>query len=145
MPLAHLNIGSNQGDRLGYINRAISLIDLMAGRVVTKSDFVESEPWGFDSVNRFYNVGVNITTDLEPEKLLDKLQQIEREIASEPHRNPDGSYRDRPIDIDIILYGDVIMSTERLTIPHPHMCERDFVIRPLLQISTTGQFPGLNQ
>ncbi|MDE7472224.1 MAG: 2-amino-4-hydroxy-6-hydroxymethyldihydropteridine diphosphokinase, partial [Muribaculaceae bacterium] len=107
MPIAHLNIGSNKGDRHGNISLAVSLIDKQAGHVLAVSDPVESAPWGYDSANPFINVGINIDTTLTPFDLLDALQAIERQISPNPHRNPDGTYRDRDIDIDIILYGDV--------------------------------------
>lgn len=134
MPLVHLNIGSNKGDRLGNINRAVALISSMAGRVTAISHPVESAPWGFDSDNRFINVGLNLDTELEPLQLLDALQEIERTVSPDPHRNPDGSYRDRAIDIDIIVYEGVTMSVPRLTIPHPRMHLRDFVMIPYRQI-----------
>lgn len=133
MPIAHLNIGSNRGDRHGNISRAVSLINMRAGRVTAVSDPVESEPWGYESTNTFINIGINIDTALAPLDLLDTLQAIEQEISPSPHRNPDGTYRDRAIDIDIILYQGVELSTPRLTIPHPLMHRRPFVLIPLHQ------------
>ena len=139
MPIAHLNIGSNQGDRQGNISLAVSLIDKQAGHVLAVSDPVESAPWGYDSPNPFINVGINIDTTLSPFDLLDTLQAIERQISPNPHRNPDGTYRDRVIDIDIILYGDVHITTPRLTIPHPLMHQRPFVLLPLRQLAPSPQ------
>ncbi len=148
MPLAHLNIGSNKGDRLGYISRAVALIASMAGKVNAVSEPVESEPWGFDSDNRFINVGLNLDTELTPLQLLEVLQKIERTISPDPHRNPDGSYRDRPIDIDIIVYSGVTMDTPRLTLPHPRMRQRQFVMGPYLEIwpikTTKSPAPGVH-
>ncbi|MDE6152659.1 MAG: 2-amino-4-hydroxy-6-hydroxymethyldihydropteridine diphosphokinase [Muribaculaceae bacterium] len=134
MPLVHLSIGSNKGDRLGYIDRAVALISFLAGTVTAVSEPVESEPWGFESTNRFINVGINIDTPLTPLQLLDTLQSIERTISSDPHRNPDGTYRDRSVDIDIILYRGVSIDTPRLTIPHPNAAQRQFVMQPLQAI-----------
>lgn len=71
---------------------------------------------------------------MDPESLLDVLQGIERRISDVPHRNPDGSYRDREIDIDIILIDRLHISTPRLEVPHPRMWQRDFVIGPLLEL-----------
>lgn len=134
MPLAHLNIGSNKGDRRGQIGRAVALIAALAGRVTAVSDEVVSEPWGFESDNAFINIGVNIDTVLPPLELLDTLQAVERRISPGSHRNPDGTYRDRDIDIDIIAYDGVTMDTPRLTLPHPHAREREFVLSPLRAI-----------
>ena len=134
MPLVHLSIGSNKGDRLGYIDRAVALISSLAGTVTAVSEPVESEPWGFESTNKFINVGINIDTPLTPLQLLDTLQSIERTISPDPHRNPDGTYRDRSVDIDIILYRGVSIDTPRLTIPHPNPAQRLFVMHPLQAI-----------
>lgn len=134
MPLVHLNIGSNKGDRIGYINRAVALIASKAGKITAVSQPVDSDPWGYESDSRFINIGLNLDTMLPPTLLLDLLQEIERTISPDPHRNPDGSYRDRSIDIDIIIYEGVEMSTPRLTLPHPRMFQRDFVKIPLRQI-----------
>ena len=71
---------------------------------------------------------------LSPLGLLDVLQEIEREVSPLPHRNPDGSYRDRGIDIDIIAWENKTVTTDRLTVPHPHARERDFVMIPLREI-----------
>lgn len=134
MPLVHINIGTNQGDRLGNISRAVALISLYAGIVTAAGPVVESEPWGYDSPNRYLNTGINLYTALAPHRLLDTLQLIEKTISTVPHRNTDGTYRDRAIDIDIILYADALINTPRLTVPHPRMHLRPFVIEPLKAI-----------
>lgn len=137
MPIAHLNIGSNLGDRRDNLSRAVALLRGRAGHVLAVSDPVESAPWGYDSTNRFLNIGLDIDTSLSPLDLLDTLQAIEREISPMAHRNPDGTYRDRAVDIDIILYDDLEIASERLTIPHPLMHRRDFVLTPLRQLHPT--------
>ena len=134
MSTVHLNIGSNTGDRPALIERAIVLIGQRAGEVTARSSVVESPPWGFESSNSFINVGINIETMLSPLGLLDVLQEIEREVSPLPHRNPDGSYRDRGIDIDIIAWENKTVTTDRLTVPHPRARERDFVMIPLREI-----------
>lgn len=101
--LAHINIGSNLGDSRSVIERAVAGIFSLSEGITRRSSFVESEPWGFESVNRFLNIGVEIETSLPPERLLSCLQKIEKEISSASHRNADGSYRDRLIDIDLIF------------------------------------------
>ncbi|MDE6085266.1 MAG: 2-amino-4-hydroxy-6-hydroxymethyldihydropteridine diphosphokinase [Muribaculaceae bacterium] len=134
MSTVHLNIGSNTGDRPALIERAIVLIGQRAGEVTARSSVVESPPWGFESSHSFINVGINIETMLSPLGLLDVLQEIEREVSPLPHRNPDGSYRDRGIDIDIIAWENKTVTTDRLTVPHPRARERDFVMIPLREI-----------
>ena len=134
--LVHLNIGTNQGDRHALLERAVALIvSELQPRRIRRSDIVESEPWGFTSANSFLNLGLDIDiAPIEPEALLDSLQAIERRISATPHRNPDGSYRDRHIDIDIILIDDLRLDTPRLTVPHPRMRGRAFVTGPLRQL-----------
>ncbi|MDE5607354.1 MAG: 2-amino-4-hydroxy-6-hydroxymethyldihydropteridine diphosphokinase [Muribaculaceae bacterium] len=131
---AHLNIGSNQGDRMAYIAGAVALLSDRF-EVTAVSDPVESDPDGFESPYRFVNVGVTIKTDLDPLALLDATQAIEKKVGSMPHRNADGTYRDRDIDIDIIYYDDLRIDTPRLTLPHPRLAGREFVRRPLTQIN----------
>ena len=134
MHTVYLNIGSNQGDRRAYIEQAIALIASLSRDPVLRSSYIESEPWGFESSNRFLNIGIAITTSLEPVELLDRLQAIERRISPAPHRDADGNYIDRAIDIDIILIDDLSIDTPRLTVPHPRMHQRDFVMKPLQEL-----------
>lgn len=137
---AHINLGSNAGPSRQILEAAIEAVEGLSEGPALHSHPVESEPWGFESPNRFLNVGVEIETSLPPETLLDRLQEIERRVATRfvadnRHRNADGSYRDRALDIDIIYYGDIEMHTPRLTLPHPRRLERDFVMIPLREIA----------
>lgn len=136
----HLNLGSNIGDSHSILERAIAAVfRLHEGSLPPRrSSFVESEPWGYASANRFLNVGVEIETSLAPEALLDRLQRIESETAPGPnhHREADGSYADRYLDIDIIFIGSMKLDTPRLSVPHPHWCEREFVTRPVAELKT---------
>lgn len=136
MPRAHINIGSNLGNREQNISRAAEMLRPLATCDFRLSDSIESEPWGFDSENRFINAGASFETDLSPDELLAATQRIEREISGgQPdHRNPDGSYADRIVDLDIIFYGDLAVKSTSLTLPHPRFSQRDFVMRPLAQI-----------
>ncbi|MDE6098069.1 MAG: 2-amino-4-hydroxy-6-hydroxymethyldihydropteridine diphosphokinase, partial [Muribaculaceae bacterium] len=130
----HLNIGSNTGDRHALIERAVALlVETLAPSAWRVSTPVESAPWGYQSENPFLNIGIDLelATPLQPEALLDITQSIERCISAMPHRNPDGTYRDREIDIDIILIDDLVIDTPRLRIPHPHAKNRPFVMIPL--------------
>ena len=129
----YIALGSNMGDRRSLLNRAIALIEERVGAVQRVSSFIETEPWGFESANPFLNAAVMVLTTLSPIECLDATQQIERELGRKK-KSKGGIYHDRPIDIDLLLYGDLKLSTPRLTIPHPHMYERDFVMIPLREI-----------
>lgn len=135
---AYLNIGSNLGDRHAYIAEAVRLIAAaFPEAILRRSDVVESEPWGFESDKPFLNIGIALDypVDIDPCFLLAALQRIEREVSDIPHRNADGTYRDRCIDIDIIAIDCLTISSDRLTIPHPRAHLRPFVMEPLRQLA----------
>ena len=134
----YLNIGSNLGDRRGYIDEAIRLIaEAFPKAILRRSDVVESAPWGFESSQPFLNIGIALDypVDIDPRYLLATFQDIERRVSPTPHRNADGSYRDRCIDIDIIAIDCLTISSDSLTIPHPRAWERPFVMEPLRQLA----------
>lgn len=134
----YLSLGTNLGDKEANLLGAIELIKRRIGTIKAQSAFIETEPWGFESSNTFLNAAVCVETELSPELLLDCTQDIEREMGRTEKSTQAGDgtpqYHDRIIDIDILLYDDLHISTPRLTIPHPHMHERDFVLIPLSQI-----------
>ena len=127
----YLGLGSNQGDRQATLNRAIELIGERIGKVVRQSSVIETDPWGFISGNKFLNCVIFCETTLLPRQVLKVTQQIERELGR--HHKGKG-YRDRPIDIDILLFDNLNIDTPDLQIPHPLMYERDFVMIPLNEI-----------
>lgn len=129
----YLSLGSNLGDRQQMLTSAIQKINGLIGDVVRQSAFIETEPWGFASDNKFLNACVCVVTDLTPRQLLEMTQTIERDLGRK-QKSHDGEYHDRPIDIDILLYDDITVNEPDLTIPHPHMRERDFVMHPLREI-----------
>lgn len=131
--LYHLNIGSNLGDREANLRRAVDELSSLGSHCLVSS-IVESEPWGFESSNAFLNMGVMLESDLEPLEMLHRCQEIEQRLGSAAHRDNNGNYIDRLVDIDIILAGDLTINTPELTIPHPRMHERDFVMRPLKEL-----------
>ena len=131
--IVYLSLGSNLGDRVGNIRRAIQLMEEQIGCLVRQSALIETEPWGFSSENGFVNGAACFRTTLSPLEVLDRTQAIERELGR-THKSVGGVYHDRIIDIDILLYDDLEMKTERLTIPHPLMLQRDFVMIPLREI-----------
>lgn len=138
MAIVYLNIGSNLGNRKFLIERALEKIGDNFGYYCT-SGFVDSDPWGFDSTNRFLNVGAAFKSELDPETVLDILQGIEREISSVAHRDSYGNYQDREIDIDIMAIDNIEYHSDRLHIPHLHLYERDFFLIPLQELRVTEE------
>ena len=139
MSEVYLGLGSNLGDKEDHIRKAITLIGERVGLVVRQSSLVSSEPWGFESANSFLNAVICCETSLTPRQVLQTTQQIERDLGkSQRHatiRNKTTRYHDRPIDIDILLYDDLIIDEPDLKIPHPLMQQRDFVMKPLNEIT----------
>lgn len=131
--LVFINIGSNLGDRRMNISKAMRKVAAVYGDFEI-SHIMESEPWGFDSKNKFLNLAMVFRSDDDPLDILHTLQRIEKEISPESHRNPDGSYADRLVDIDIMTIEGVRMQTEELTLPHPHLKERPFFMEPLQEL-----------
>ena len=134
MAIVYLSLGSNLGDRVGYIQQATSLLAASSDiSIIATSSFYESEPWKMVSDNWFVNAVVQISTTLSPEKLLDECQRIESQLGKKSVSV--GSYKDRNIDIDIIFYDNLILNNDRLTIPHKHLHKRAFVLVPMLEIA----------
>lgn len=131
--IAYLSLGSNLGDRHATMQSAILLLGKQAGTVDRVSSAIETEPWGFKSANKFLNMCVRIITPLSPEQLLATTKDIELQLGRTT-KSVNGQYHDRPIDIDILTYDDIHINTPSLTLPHPHMHERDFVMIPLREI-----------
>ena len=134
MATLYLSLGTNLGDRQKNLSLALELIGREVGTVVSVSDVIETYPWGFESANRFLNMAVKVDTTLQPLEVLQATQAIEHKLGRN-HKTVNGEYQDRLIDIDILLYDSLVMSTPELTIPHPRMYEREFVMKPLLQIA----------
>ena len=128
----YLGLGSNLGDREETIRRAIELIGERVGKVTRQSSLIETEPWGFESENRFLNGVILCETEKTPREVLKETQRIERELGRK--KKTKTGYHDRPIDIDILLYDDLQVDEPDLKIPHPLMHERDFVMMPLKEV-----------
>lgn len=131
--LVYLSLGSNQGERHKLLNHAIELIQERLGAVEMVSQFIETEPQGFVSSSMFLNAALRLRTSLSPLALLLGLQQIEQKLGR-TSKSHDGIHYDRPIDLDILLYDNIRITSEQLTIPHPRMHERNFVLIPLREI-----------
>lgn len=115
------------------ITDATMICGTIMGNLVNLSSLYETEPWGFSSPNKFLNAAICIETEHSPEKCLAMAKAIEREMGRMKHEG--AGYEDRPIDIDILFYDDLVMNSETLTIPHPLIQNRDFVLRPLAEIA----------
>lgn len=129
----YLGLGTNLGDKEHNLLSAIEEINSRIGRVVCQSDFIITEPWGYQSDNAFLNAVVGVRTEMMPHEVLDVTQQIEK-LLGRNGKSVNGVYHDRRIDIDILLWDDVQLISPFLTIPHKLMTKRTFVLRPLSQI-----------
>ena len=133
MAIAYLALGTNIGNKRRNMITAAALLAERVGDVLALSGFYETEPWGFQSENTFLNAALQLETALSPLELLKATQEIEIEMGRTQKSN--GAYHDRIIDIDILLYDDLVMQTPELTLPHPMMHERLFVMEPLAEIA----------
>ena len=129
-----LSLGSNIGDKENNIRRAVALINDKVGSVVKMSSLYRSEPVGFVSDNRFVNVVVEVCTKLPVYRVLKVTQKIEKALGR-TQKSKNEVYRDKIIDIDIIFYSNYSTRSSKLTVPHPHFREREFVMMPLLEIN----------
>lgn len=137
----HVNIGSNLGNVKLNLARAMKALGEVFGPYEV-SHSVESETWGFKSRNRFLNIGLNFESDLGPREVLERLHQIERELEGGAHRGDDGGYCDRRLDIDIVATDGPAVKEEGLTVPHPHLSEREFFLKPLAELMPEWKNPG---
>ena len=131
--MVYLGLGTNLGDKQKNLNDAIRMLGNQVGEVEKVSSVIETEPEGFKSDNLFLNAVVKVRTALSPFEILDITQDVEKSLGRK-EKASNGIYHDRVIDIDILLYDDINISTPRLVIPHPRMTQREFVMIPLTEI-----------
>lgn len=131
--MVYLGLGTNLGDKQKNLNDAIRMLENQVGEVEKVSSVIETEPEGFRSDNMFLNAVVKVRTALSPFEILDITQDVEKSLGRK-EKSSNGIYHDRVIDIDILLYDDINISTPRLVIPHPRMAQREFVMTPLAEI-----------
>ncbi len=143
MAIVYLGLGTNIGNRRGNMVKAAALLAERVGDILALSGSMETEPWGFESENLFLNAAIKMETPLTPDELLSATQAIEREMGRE--KKSDGSYHDRVIDIDILLYDNRVIEQPGLIVPHPLMQERLFVMAPLAEIAPFERHPLLGQ
>lgn len=145
----YLGLGTNLGDKELNLRVAVQKIEERIGKVISLSAFYATAPWGFQSDNNFLNAAAGVETSLSPFDILERTQRIEQEIGR-LHKSHDGVYSDRLIDIDLLLYDDLVLSVTSpsgaaLNLPHPLMTERDFVMRPLAEIAPDVVHPVLGR
>jgi 2-amino-4-hydroxy-6-hydroxymethyldihydropteridine diphosphokinase len=137
--IAYLSLGSNLGNRSQILEDAITEISRTAGSIVALSNIYETAPWGFNAEQEFLNLCVAIRTTLSPLELLFAVQSIEVQFGRKRIEN--SGYQSRTLDIDIITYGNEIINHERISVPHPHMQKRKFVLLPLQEIAPQFEHP----
>jgi len=133
MPEAYIGIGSNLGDREATIETARRAVNQRAGFIQSSSSLYDTVPWGPVPQGNYLNQVVRISTRLSPRELLDVLQDIER--AAGRDRENEVRYGPRTLDLDILLFGDHTVREDGLTIPHPEMAKRAFVLVPLAEMA----------
>lgn len=131
MPIVYIGIGSNLGNREKNCAHAIELLKKKGVIVNKSSSLYKTEPWGIKDQPEFINMAIEIETDLKPYELLAVLKKVEAEIG----RKKSYKWGPRPIDLDILLFSNIIIDEDNLKIPHPLMHEREFVLRPLQEIA----------
>ena len=138
--VAYLSLGSNIGQRENYLREAITRLG-NAGKVVSISSFFETEPVEFTDQPWFLNCAVSLETNQSPQQLMQTALQIERDMG----RVRDQNKGPRTIDIDILLFGNIVIDSPELTIPHPAMHQRRFVLEPLAEIAPDIEHPVLKK
>jgi len=141
MNSVYLLIGGNMGDRFNYLRQAKDAIGKNAGKILETSAIYETEAWGLTNQDKFLNQALKIDTQLNPKDLLHCLLQIEESLG----RKREVKYGPRIIDIDILFYGNEIVSTPHLKIPHPEIQNRRFALQCLQDIAPTFCHPVLHK
>jgi len=138
MPV-YLSLGSNLGEKKANLEKAIQQLKNTPGIELEKiSSLYETEAWGGVEQDSFYNIVIQVKTELEPYELLQRCQEIEKDLG----RVRDLRWGPRTIDIDILTYENFRISTKDLTIPHPYMEKREFVLAPLREIAPLLRLPS---
>ena len=140
MAMVYLGLGSNMGDRRYNLDRALECMSPQV-EVEQISSIYETEPVGYKEQSFFLNAGCRVSTELSPEQLLSLAKKTEAKLG----RVPGFPNAPRPIDIDILFYGDKVVSTQELIVPHPRLVERAFVLVPLAEIASDMVHPELGK
>ncbi len=151
---AYIGLGSNEGDRLGYIQQAMQLLKDAPGiEVVECSSLYETEPVGNEYVEWFVNAVAAIETSMQPRELLSVCKDIEKRLSRLAgvdgpdvlHEGPDGVTKSRIIDLDILFYGEQPVQTSQIVVPHPQLTRRAYALVPLLEIAPNVKHPVLGK
>ena len=134
-------LGSNMGNRLAHLQQAINAIKLCGFQITALSSVWETAPWGDTDQPRFLNMCLTADTEMSGADALDGVKKIEKDLGRTVSRH----WGPREIDIDIIIFGEEIIRTEKLTVPHPMMQDRAFVLCPLAEIAPDMKHPVLNK
>lgn len=143
MAKLYLSLGSNLGSREESLNKAVHAIEHSIGRIVARSVFYASAPWGFHSEKEFLNACICVDTTMDVFSCLHCSQEIERNLGRK--QKTTSTYTDREIDIDLLFYDDFIVHNDELQLPHPLLAQREFVLRPLCEIAPDFIHPELKE
>lgn len=143
MNVTYLCLGGNIGDREKALQLALFEINLLIGVITAESGIYETEAWGVENQQAYLNQCIEVKTELNPNELIQKLLHIEKELGRE--RTESETYEPRTIDIDILFYNQEIIDSKQLTIPHPRLHLRKFVLIPLSDICPNYLHPILNK
>ncbi len=141
MERVYLATGTNIGDKSAHLDKALELIEVYVGDLVQVSGVYRTAAWGIEDQPEFLNQAMAVDCNLEPETLLLAVMEIERQMGRERRIR----WGERLIDIDILFYGNLVSQSQRLTIPHPFIQERNFVLQPLLEIAPDFCHPVLQK
>jgi len=131
MNTVYLSLGSNEGDRLRWLDRAIHMLGEKVGIIFKQSSIYQTAAWGITDQPDFLNMAIEVRTDLSAEKVLDLILEIETSLG----RHREMKWGPRTLDIDILLYNEAIIATENLVVPHPYLQDRLFTLKPLAEIA----------
>lgn len=137
---AYFLLGSNTGDRANQLEKARSLIERYIGRISAKSRIYETQPWGYAEQADFYNQALEVRTLLQPKQILEVMKRIE----SEAGRTTGEKWGPRLLDVDLLLYDNMVINAPDLTVPHPRLQERNFALVPLMELASELRHPVLN-
>jgi 2-amino-4-hydroxy-6-hydroxymethyldihydropteridine diphosphokinase len=132
MAIIFIGLGSNEGDSFQILSDAYLDLKKNVGYLIASSSIYESAPWGFESENSFLNAVLKFETNHTAEEIMNILQYLE--IKAGRKRNESANYSDRTLDLDLLYYDDLMSEKEELTIPHPRISERLFVLNPMVEI-----------
>lgn len=141
MAIVHIGVGSNLGEREDNCHKALQLLETNGVTILRRSSLFETEPWGEKDQPRFINMAVEGETSLSPDQLLNVVKTVERTLG----RERTFRWGPRIIDLDILFYDEMAISTEDLCLPHPRIAEREFVLLPLSEITPQKMHPILGK